>query len=136
MSDDYLWDRSGPPDPEVARLEALLRPFGQQEPAPAPPVSLEPRVTESSRPAHIRSRRVWVPFAAAAMVAMVIGGRWLVNRSRPTTSSWEITRLEGAPTIASQQIGDRSRLPVGEWLETNDQAKASISVATIGRVEG
>ena len=24
MSDKYLWDRSGPPDPEIARLEQLL----------------------------------------------------------------------------------------------------------------
>ena len=31
MSDDYLWDRSGPPDPEVARLEELLRPLGRQD---------------------------------------------------------------------------------------------------------
>ena len=135
MSDDYLWDRNGPPDPEVARLEALLRPFGQQEPAPAPPVPLEPDVTESSRPAHIRSRRVLVPLAAAAMVAMVIGGWWLVNRSRPKTPGWVVTRLEGAPTIASQRMGDRNELPVGEWLETNGQAKASISVATLGRVD-
>lgn len=28
--DDYLWDGSGPPDPEIARLEALLRPFEHQ----------------------------------------------------------------------------------------------------------
>ena len=24
MSDEYLWDRSGPPDPEIERLEGLL----------------------------------------------------------------------------------------------------------------
>ncbi|MDX2179477.1 MAG: hypothetical protein SFV18_07790 [Bryobacteraceae bacterium] len=28
MNDDYLWDRSGPPDIEVARLEKLLAPLG------------------------------------------------------------------------------------------------------------
>lgn len=27
-NDDYLWDRSGEPDPEVQRLESLLAPFG------------------------------------------------------------------------------------------------------------
>ena len=27
MNDDYLWDRSGPPDPDVARLEQALAPL-------------------------------------------------------------------------------------------------------------
>ena len=27
MDDEYLWDRTGPPDEEVARLEALLAPI-------------------------------------------------------------------------------------------------------------
>jgi len=31
MSDDYLWDRSGPPDPDVARMERLLAPLGRRE---------------------------------------------------------------------------------------------------------
>ena len=28
---DYLWDRSGPEDPEIKRLETLLGEFKQQE---------------------------------------------------------------------------------------------------------
>ena len=32
MSDDYLWDRSGAPDPEIARLEELLAPLAQKTP--------------------------------------------------------------------------------------------------------
>ena len=27
MNDDYLWDQSGPPDPETVRLEETLAPF-------------------------------------------------------------------------------------------------------------
>ncbi len=30
--DDYLWDRSGPADPEVARLEQLLAPLAHDRP--------------------------------------------------------------------------------------------------------
>jgi len=30
MNEDYLWDRSGPPDLEVARLEKLLAPLGHR----------------------------------------------------------------------------------------------------------
>jgi len=33
-NDDYLWDGSGEPDPEVQRLEALLGRFHHDRPAP------------------------------------------------------------------------------------------------------
>ena len=36
MSDDYLWDRSGAPDPLVARLEQRLAPLGYRHPTPRP----------------------------------------------------------------------------------------------------
>ena len=32
MSDDYLWDRSGTPDRDVAGLEALLSPLAHDAP--------------------------------------------------------------------------------------------------------
>ena len=36
MNDDYLWDRSGPPDLEVARLEQRLAPLRYRHRAPRP----------------------------------------------------------------------------------------------------
>jgi hypothetical protein len=36
MNEDYLWDGSGPPDPEIARLEELLAPFQYRVRPPAP----------------------------------------------------------------------------------------------------
>ena len=36
VGDDYLWDGSGPPDPEVARLEALLSPLAHDAPLRLP----------------------------------------------------------------------------------------------------
>jgi len=30
MNEDYLWDKSGEPDPEVQRLENLLAPLGHK----------------------------------------------------------------------------------------------------------
>jgi len=32
MNEDYLWDRSGPPDPEIQHLERTLAPFGYRVP--------------------------------------------------------------------------------------------------------
>ena len=34
MSNDYLWDRSGPPDPEVERLEKMLGRLRTTPPVP------------------------------------------------------------------------------------------------------
>ena len=34
MSDDYLWDGRGEPDPDVARLERQLARLAQQDPPP------------------------------------------------------------------------------------------------------
>ena len=34
MSDEYLWDRSGPPDPDVERLERMLGRLRSKAPAP------------------------------------------------------------------------------------------------------
>src|SRR5512146_155368 len=62
MSDDYLWNRSGPPDPELERLEQLLAPLGHDAPL------------DELRP---RRRRPWrivggVMLAAAVVVVLVL----------------------------------------------------------------
>ena len=36
-SDDYLWDRSGEPDPEIQKLEAMLGKFQSNRPRPVLP---------------------------------------------------------------------------------------------------
>jgi hypothetical protein len=132
MSDDYLWDRSGPPDPEVARLEELLRPLGQQENATVPTIRLKADTTHGTQWSRTRMVRVLIPLAAAAMVVLAVGGWWLVARSRPTTS-WEVIRFEETPT-SSRRITGRGDLPVGGWLETNPREKVIIKVADIGNV--
>ena len=130
MSDDYLWDRSGPPDPEIARLEELLRPFGQQESVRAATTARLP-TGKTSPP---RFPRRWVPLyaAAAAIVLIAGGGWWKVNRS--TSASWEVTLFDAAPSAPSRRVTGHRGLPVGGWLETNDAEKALIKVADIGNV--
>ena len=36
MSDDWLWDRSGPPDAEIERLEQTLAPLRYRHLGPPP----------------------------------------------------------------------------------------------------
>ena len=78
-------------------------------------------------------RRTVVAAFAAVLLALMAGGAWLyVRAQRPW---WEVARVEGAPRVASGRIGDRGRLRVGEWLETDSASRAEIAVADIGQVE-
>ena len=78
-------------------------------------------------------RRILIPAFATLLVALVAGGAWLYLRAqRP---GWEVARVEGAPRVASSRMGERGRLRVGEWLETDAASRAEIAVANIGQVE-
>ena len=127
MNDDrYLWDRSGPRDLDVARLEDLLRPLGQHQVQP---------LASPAMPS--RSRRAWlIPAAVAASIVVLLGGWWLAQRRIATSAhGWAVTTIAGAPTIESQRIGDRGELRIGGWLDTHEAGKASIDVAGIGVVD-
>jgi hypothetical protein len=125
VSGDYLWDGSGPRDPEVVRLEQLVRPLGQATPAPAFRVP-------TSEP-----RRPWpLVVAALATAAVVVLSVTVVYQSRLAgVPGFEVTTIAGTPTIGSRHIGDRDRLGLGRWIETKDGARAAIDIADIGRVE-
>jgi hypothetical protein len=124
VSGDYLWDRSGPRDPDVVRLERLLETLSVSD--PAPPLRL-PQVR----------RQPSLPFlltltAAAASVVTLVGVAWLHSLRPP---GWEVTRVSGAATIAADPIGESARLPVGAWLETDATGRVAIAVAEIGQVQ-
>jgi hypothetical protein len=124
-SDDYLWDGTGAPDEEVARLEALLSRY-RHRPA-LPPL-----------PARASSRR-WAVHAAmqvtvaAASLLLVIAAAWFAFAMRQ--SGWTVQSLEGAPSIAGTRIDAPAVLPIGETLTTDDRSRARIDVSTIGYVD-
>jgi hypothetical protein len=74
MSDDYLWDRAGPPDPEVERLEKVL---GRLR----------------SAPLRIERRRTSYRQAVAAGIVLVLAAGWIVTR--PAQTSWEVAWQDG-----------------------------------------
>lgn len=68
MNDDYLWDRSDEPDPEVERLERVLGKYRYQ------PQQLSPALY--SRLSYRRTG--WIRLAAvAAAILMVLAGLWI-----------------------------------------------------------
>ena len=128
MTGDYLWDRSGVPDPEVVRLERVLGTLAAPD-ASAPDLSFA-RTAPRRRRAFVMAGAMT---ALAASVLLIIGfPRRAVNSAGP---AFQVTRLEGTPTIASRPIVDQGELHAGSWLETDSQAKATIEVASVGRIE-
>jgi hypothetical protein len=125
-----LWDRSGPADLDIVRLEHVLsrlrspedRAFGSGRAAPAVFGVLRPSV----------SSLVALASLAAAVIALV-GWSWFATVELP--GGLAVTTLDGTPTIASRPVTDGATLRAGAWLETDDRARANIDIANIGRVE-
>jgi hypothetical protein len=114
MSGDYLWDKTGEPEPDVRELEERLRPLGRIPPPPA----------WSGRPG-----RPWrfVALAAAAALALAVGASLV--RTRPA-GGWEVAWLEGS-SWSDARVVREGRLAAGEWMETRD-ARARLSVGRSG----
>jgi len=119
---DYLWDHKGPADPEIAELERLLAPLAQT--VPPPPL----------RVPGPRASRAFVAILAAASAAIVtLAG--LVWRAPAAGGEWDIVRVSGTPAIASRAMADHARVADGNWLETREGDRATITVADIGQVQ-
>jgi hypothetical protein len=122
---DYLWDGTGVPDPEVVRLEKLLGTLRAQRPAPA----LPPRGTATRRVFSIGVRTL----SAAAVLLLVTAAVWFALGMR--RNAWRVQSVAGAPVIDGQTIRDDGRLGIGEWLVTDAVSSARVAVGRIGSVE-
>jgi ferric-dicitrate binding protein FerR (iron transport regulator) len=128
MSDEYLWDRSGEPDPEIQRLEDALRPLR----APQPPPEWRPQPNVRAMPA----RSLWDARSRGAMaagIALVLGASWLV--SRPVSMGWKVASVEGVPLAGSSPVRTTGRLAEGQALVTDSGSRARLDVGEIGEVE-
>ncbi|MBZ5537261.1 MAG: FecR domain-containing protein [Acidobacteriia bacterium] len=126
MSDDYLWDRKGEPDPEVQRLERLLSQLRSDPPMPE-------MQTIGSVSYRTRFWSLWRPLVAIAAMVVLVAGVWEVfQRFKP---GWDVASLQGSPRIGSSRMGEEGRLTVGQWLETDATSRAILSIGKIGQVE-
>lgn len=50
-------------------------------------------------------------------------------------TAWEVTRLDGRPVVGKRHIDEKGKLPLGEWLTTDEASRAQISVGQIGEVK-
>jgi len=83
-----------------------------------------------------KAGRRWIllPFAAAAVLALLLLGRRMLGPSSQA-GAWEVTRLAGRPLVGETPLGASGTLRVGQWLETDDSSRAVILVADIGHVD-
>jgi len=123
MREEYLWDRSGEPDPEIQRLEEVL---GRLRPPDPPQWRASSKVHGNSPQARWRA-------AMAAAVALMFTASWLV--SRPLRAGWKVARVEGTPLIGASPVRTTGQLAVGEALVTDAASRAKIDVGNIGEVE-
>jgi len=129
MRDDYLWDRSGEPDEEIERLEAMLGQLRSKQPAAEWPARSKVREFPGGR---WWSERRWVASVAASL-ALLISASWLATR--PIQVGWNVERVDGAPVIGSRPMHATGQLSVGDWLVTDARSRARIDVGTIGEVQ-
>jgi hypothetical protein len=140
MKDNYLWNGSGEPDPEVQKLETTLGRFRHNQPAP----SFE-NVTEI-RPAKQRSYFYSSHFSlrlvgAAAAILLAAGLSLFLLRPKAVTElgpGWDVARLQGTPRVGSHKIGTDTapaQFRVGQTLETDNSSRAVITLDETGRVE-
>lgn len=128
--DDYLWDKSGEPDPELAKLEASLsrlRHVPRRFAAPAAPTR--------SGFARIRAR-----LALAASLALLVGTAAYLSRTRVSPTALVAVRsLQGtAHAGASTLSPDAPAVPLaaGQMVVTGEDARARIELAQgIGHVD-
>jgi hypothetical protein len=127
MNDEYLWDRSGKADPEIAELERILRPLAHD----GRPLPLE----DAAR----RRRPSWTWRAAipslplAASVCLMVASAWSGASRSP--GGWMVETLEGEPRIGREAIGRIVRLGPGDRLDTDQRSRARLTLDGIGTVD-
>jgi len=123
VNDDYLWDRSGEPDAEVARLESLLERYRHDDKRTA---AVPTAGEDAGGP---RRRRIWPFLAAAAALVLVVGGALLAYRFLwKSGEAWPVTIVSGTTTRTT-------RLGVGDELRTDAHTRAIVQIARVGEVE-
>lgn len=132
MSDEYLWDKSRPVDPEVAALERLLARYGTT----ATDGNALPWRAGTGGPAAALYSWPASALAAAAVALMALGVAWMGPTSTAdmrAVGSWRLVALGGTPRVATRPVGDGLVVP-GAWIETDGASTAQLDVGDAGRL--
>lgn len=120
MNDDYLWNRSGPPDPEVEHLEKLLGRYKHEAPL---------RVAVHRR----RSTAMWL--AAAAALVLIVAGTLAFRFHWSSGRPWQIETVDGTPTVNGKPVDRHDSLGIGDTLVTDAHSRVTVRIARVGELE-
>ena len=94
MNDDYLWDKSGEPDPEIQELEQILAPLRYQ------PTPLE---LPNELPTRRRNYFPLLAIAATVLIALLAAGVWLKLRTEESIPPIEAKSAPSVPSVFKEE---------------------------------
>ena len=127
MNDDYLWDGSGSPDPEVERIENLLLRFrGSQRALGFPEVSRERRPVPAQKLAWMLS--------FAAVILLAVFSVWYA-RGWFRHDSWSVSEVIGTPQLNGHVLRQSGHWRAGDLLETDPTSRVELEMPGMGQLE-
>jgi hypothetical protein len=123
---DYLWDRSGSPDPDIARLEKSLAPL-------AYPLASRPAWERPAATAARPTPSLWWAAAAASLVIAI--SVWQMRLAPVLPTAWQISRLQGPASLGSGAAAASMTLAAGQLLRTGPAADLTLEADSVGRLD-
>lgn len=110
MNEDYLWDKTGEPDPEIEQLEKALGSLRYKRPAEPLPLPATP-----TRWSFRLSFSPALAIAASLLILILAGGVWLSLRRSNSSEGRDTIATETAPLEEKQVVPNVSgpRPPIG-----------------------
>ena len=106
MKEDYLWDKTGEPDPEIQQLEEILGALRYQpKPLEIPQDVLAPRPRRNHFPL--------LAIAASVLLALVAAGVWLRVRTHSESPKQQASVETGTPR-ANEKPAETPKPPVNK----------------------
>ena len=117
MNDDYLWDKTGQPDPEIQQLEEILGTLRYQP-----------------KPLVLPRRRNYFPLlaiAASILLAILAGSIWLRVRSRNETPKQQAQVEQPTPQLPAAPQAPQNRSASNPPLQATNRIHRKRSVPSV-----
>jgi hypothetical protein len=118
MNDDYLWDRSGPPDPEIERLERTLAPLRYRH------------RSDLFEARHSPARHWWALAAAAAVVVAAVALE--MRTPIPPAMAWQVDSVHGQASLGTRQAAVAMSLRAGQLVRTGSDTEMTLRAEEFG----
>lgn len=123
MKDDYLWDKTGQPDPKIQQLEEILGTLRYQ---PQPLV-----IPDDVRVPRRRNYFPLLAIAASVLLALIAGGIWLRVRSRSELPRQEARIETPRPTLDEAPKPPVNRSVVNPPLQASNRIRRKRSASSV-----